>query len=359
MVIIMVNLHSIWLPAASPSSSASLQDIQRWESYYGLQLPTMVKALLSVHDGGTIDRMGMHFDILPLEQIRPLSEASMRELFWTDSKSAMSALCEGGVPVLWLVFPIARDDLPRVHLLCYTAHSIKAEPLLFEWDHGSARRLAISPDEFLDQLVQVSDFSAVDLAEMERMEVSADTSLEYPHPRGGITRVRQVIGRIESEWTFLRTEEVVVDEVSVSERRWRYAMGPSLCLQACHVSHHRTAEPGFDGSWALALDSAKPEDMTMLDSYRTAAGQWQSRERHGSPTEPPLIEALSEQELCDLRQKLVGQSPGTPSRRMFTDAPNAVILQPDAAAVTQSLRKITDGALRAARSRLLVVAGEE
>ena len=387
----MLDVRSCWLPSPAPNPGVTLEGFRQWEDFYGVVLPLTVKSLLAVHDGGQIERLGTSYTLLPLSQIRPLSEASMRTLLLASPGNAMEALTNAGVPMLWLIFPFISGDSHRVHLLCFPEHSIKSEPEVFIWENGTVAKSAQLVDDLITELIQLSDFPAVDLQEVATLEISADEQLRVPldEPAGAICELRQVLGKRNGEWVLYTREVVAQDGKVIKERRTRAIMPASLQMRSSHVTQSRPAKGQFGGAWSLPIEPKRQEAVHFTHSQLSATGKWQSEELHGEPASF-LIESTDEQRLCALRKTLLppalreaeaakeakakptvapepapAASPFSLVERLPTlpdmeppplpaskPEPDSNWVRPNVAAITESLRKMNDGAIRAPRKRL-------
>jgi hypothetical protein len=234
-------------------------------------------------------------------------------------------------------------------------------------------------EDVLAELIQLSDFPAVDLQEAATLEIIADETLLVPErePERGVREIRQVLGRRGRDLMLFTREITIADSVVTKEKRTRAVMPFSLQLQSSHVTMSRSPSGSFKGAWSLPIEPRRREEIVFTQSQRTRAGKWQSEELHGEPW-CFLLESMDEQRLRALRQAMLPPSlrnntsplrevpppvdhsvtvlepSGTPLvPRQPSTFPN--LIAPNFDAITESLRKMNDSAIRAPRKRLASV----
>lgn len=359
----MLDVHSCWLSTSAAIPGAPPDAFVQWENYYGVRLPSTLKALLGVHNGGLIERLGKEFRLLSLQEIGPLSELSIAQLLSSSSAAVLQAMQDVEVPVPWLMFPFLQSQDHKVHFLCFAEHSPKAEAWVYAWDHGCLKPTNQTVDDVLVALLQLSDFPAVDLREAAETEIVADESLllRLDTPAGAVSELRQVLGRKNREWLLFTREVVTLGNEILSERRSRAVMPEPLHMKHSYVTLTRPPSGDFGGSWALPIEPFYNDQMVLTNSFRTRSGKWQSEELLGEPVRV-LLESTNEERLVALHRALAGDpdaekpsllkfSPSQ-SARIDTKPAGPSLLRPNIDAITQSLRRMTELAIRSPRTRL-------
>ena len=344
----MLDFRSCWLASSAPSNGVSPGDIREWQHRYGLTLPVTLVGLLGARNGGQIERLGVIYEVLPLHQIRPLTDDTIRSLLLSQPAEMLAALNDAEVPVPWLVFPVLIRNSEAVYLLCYPEHSSKAEPVVFVWVHGHLQRSPKLVEDLFGDLTQQSDFPAVDLKEAAWAEIVADESLTVPAhvPNPAWCEIRQVLGRRDGQWLLFIREVLRQGDTVLGERRTRAMMPEALNMQSSHVTVSRLPRAGFTGTWSLPLRPRDASQVVFTHSQLTRNGKWQNEESHGEPASFTL-ESTSERRLLALHRALTAKD-----EALQPQAPLQELILPNEDAITESLRMITDGAIRAPRRRL-------
>ena len=191
----------------------------------------------------------------------------------------------------------------------------------------------------------------------------------------------------------LFTREITIaDGVVTKEKRTRAVMPFSLQLQSSRVTMSRSPSGTFKGAWSLPIEPRRREEIVFTQSQRTRTGKWQSEELHGEPW-CFLLESMDEQRLRALHHAMLPPSlrdnassqrnpavqplpVASPFALAKSEVPPPVehpvtvleplgtqsvprqlatfphLIAPNFDAITESLRKMNDSAIRAPRRQL-------
>lgn len=283
-----LDINQFWRDSADDSGIARA-DISAWESRTQVALPAILQKLLTLRNGGYVNRCEL--EILPLDDIKPLEEEEREWIEW-DLEDEV----ENYDPSRVFVF-CHEHLLGGAYFLDYNRHGPQHEPLVLEYfsDPGDARFAANSVTEFLESFLTRSTEPLVNWQETEDLQTVAQESIDLSRLWGTSARIDQILGVFEDRLMFFQREETP-EGIRLSK---------TLLPQPLDADWARIApyRPNPLTTYTLHLQPQDTDGIVEEESIQDGDGSWKNTRNEGVPVYV-LFESRSKDVLNRLKSQL-------------------------------------------------------
>lgn len=294
----MTDVSRFWDSKQWAAPGLSLEQIQKWESDHGLQLPELLRNAYQEHDGGvvrgtTIRLCSLRFISVPDDDIWESMNEWEEEGF--DDQSQVL---------------IIGDDLHvgGNYLLNYNMCHDDEDPSIWNYffDGCGASLLSRSASQYLQDAAEISEVAEASWQESENLPVVFDETIDESSwlPPGTVSRYRLTQGDVR-----LILFREGLDMNSGGKRLSRTELPLPLDPEQMHLKPRR---PG--GPWMLQLQPLDNEGIVSLESVQIAPEGWKNNQYRGVPIYE-MIESNSPERLEALRTQLIGPDAAAAARR--------------------------------------------
>ena len=283
-----LDINHFWRDSADDSDIARA-DIPAWESESQVVLPAILQKLLTLRNGGYVNRCEL--EILSLNDIKPLEEEEREWIEWELEDEV-----EDYDPDRVFVF-CYEHSLGGAYFLDYNRHGPQHEPLVLEYfsDPGDARFVANSVTEFLESFLTRSTEPLVNWQETEDLQTVAEESIDLSRLWGTAARIDQVLGLLEDRLMFFQREETP-EGIRLSKT----LLPQPLDADWARIARYR---PNPLTTYTLHLQPQDTDRIVEEESIQDGDGSWKNTRNEGVPVYV-LFESRSKDVLNRLKSQL-------------------------------------------------------
>lgn len=288
----------LWGSVESEVQGLPKEQILKWESDHGLQLPKTLRRAYREQNGGVVKGTSIH--LFPLEDFVVPDD----EMWGWGLKDEENFEDRNRVIVIG-----DDNNVGGNFLLNYNCCHEDGDPSIWSYfyDGTGANRLSKSVSRFLKKASAISESPTVDWSESNTLPILIDESIdESPWlPPGTITRYRLI--RQDAKLVLFR-QGLNLESGDGGQRFTRTELPLPLDADSTELKLRR---PG--GPWALSLKPENSDEIVSMESVQVPSGGWKNRRHQGVPIYE-MIESESKERLEQLRVQLIGQAAADEAR---------------------------------------------
>lgn len=281
-------------PAGAGLSRTQIQDCA---SRFGVRFPDTYVELLTVRNGGGVRDEDL--ELLPLPSVVAPGDfgvVATAENIAGEDEFARD-LIEDELGEARLVLLIAGDDGHTYHALDFNANGPFGEPRVvwLDFECGDCSEVSPSFAAFVKRLMRSDDDCAVDLREIERLDVVARETIDYSH-LGGPRIEQHLCDAGDALVLFLDSNGPQGHELS------RVEVPRPVNADACVIM---PVGPKPDQTFMLMLQPQEDDAILWTTSRETADGRWKNERSRGVPIYSHF-QSAQRSRLEELRTDLLG-----------------------------------------------------